>query len=80
MQTVAGVIYGSTKNLEVVERHPEFKRPKLVKIFNGFDVSQVPDMKFHLHHENISKVFESLFSMNKIRHDTIVLYKSLTFC
>jgi len=47
MQTVAGVIYGSTKNLEVFERHPEFKLPKLVKIFNGFDASQVPDMKFH---------------------------------
>lgn len=47
MQTVAGVIYGSTKNLEVFERHREFKLPKLVKIFNGFDASQVPDMKFH---------------------------------
>jgi glycosyltransferase involved in cell wall biosynthesis len=45
MQTVAGVIYGSTRNLELFERYPELKLAKLVKIFNGFDASQVDDTK-----------------------------------
>lgn len=46
MQTVAGVIYLSPQNLEIFNRYPELKPAKLVKIFNGFDASQVADMKF----------------------------------
>jgi glycosyltransferase involved in cell wall biosynthesis/tetratricopeptide (TPR) repeat protein len=45
MKTVAGVIYGSVRNLEVFQRYPELKLAKLAKIFNGFDASKVEASK-----------------------------------